>query len=489
MRRKRSHPRQRNRVYGVVLDGGFLAAARVEDGRAVDYTHLADRTSADALRAWLAMESPREPVTVAVLSKEEQSAGLELPKSIAEAHILNAIEAESARRFPSSRGPYSIVAQLDEHSTNGAGNIDAKVFGIPESELQELWDIAKTYDKLRFTLPSMALRTDGVHLVVYPSVAELFAVMGTRTVASAVLRGVPPDWQSASQSDWQVYAEEIATEVRLVITNWISKEILPRNTTQIHLTGPGSLNGYVNQALVRNGYKVALDLVSPLVDMQQLLMVENGRLALQAGLAAAAAVTDLGKVGVLRPPGRSGPDLVTEGRFAGDAPPKLRRAVILFAFLVVVAVGVGSVLPRVLGEHALKNAQAQASEAGRQVVSLGPDISIWNKNQRLENAVKHTVLVKWAALITRIMGTMPSGVKVSDMTLTLSGTSIDVKMVASAYPQSTLPVWMKSLQTIGVTPVVTGFSTNGSATATATTAPDTAHFTLSFSYSKSEGHS
>lgn len=495
---KRKRRQQRSRSWGAVLDGGFLSWARVEDGQAVDHAQLVSSDNTKALKAWLSQIDPKEPVTVSVLSRAQEFTSIELPSDAPPVQLANLIESTSAKQFRTNAGAYSVVACLDD--ATGGTKVPAHVFGIPESEMKELWEVTADRPSLRFTLPAMTVGIDGVHMVVYPTTAELLAVVGGKTKATFGLReSMPQNWREAPDSpEVVVYAEQVADHAHLAIQTWVSKRVVGKAVRTIHLTGPGALVPALSQALARYGYQATMDYVSPSIDFAPLLAADGARgaLAVQAGLAAAAAVADLGKVGVLQPPGRNGPKIVTAKDFREAASPQLKKATVGATIAMALLVLAGTVLPRVLGARDLSNAQAQVAAAKQQIATLRPDIAIWADNHKLSMAAANAERVPWQTLIDAIGATIPQGIAISSMTLTATGRVVKVSVTATANPPTTLPMWMGNLEVKKLAPVVTGFTDNvtttpqggvtgtGSPTAPTSTATGAAHFVMTFSVTK-----
>ena len=180
---------KRQRTYGVLLDGGNLVAVSVEDGQAVDYESFQAADGQSALEAWLNRVKPKERVTVAVVSAQEEFGEVEVSSETPEAMLGVVIEERAARQFPRDRGPFAITSNVD--FATSAPMRKARVFGVPETEVNGLWSIAD--QQARIDAARRAQRDSGQDFVIIARCDELYTSEmgggGTGSMDEAIKRG------------------------------------------------------------------------------------------------------------------------------------------------------------------------------------------------------------------------------------------------------------------------------------------------------------
>jgi len=476
--RNKNKKSRKERSYGILLDGGSLIAVSVEDGQAIDYESIQGESPRAVLDAWFSKVNPRELVTVALVSSNEEFSEVDVSSETPESMLGVVLEERAARQFPKDRGSFSIASQIDNKT--GTPMRKARVFGIPESEMENLWPLSG--EQVRFTLPGMTFTVDGVHLILNRSAIEMLVVSGGTTVEAFVLTHQIP----VSSSPDSINAEEqIATEAHMVLTDWARKQIIPAGLQKIFVTGPGATLQGIQQAFAGRGYQLQMDPISNLVDTRPLSAMDSNRGTpiIMAGIAAAAAVVPLLTTGILGRPGDTLATAKSKSKISGalsgkEATPGLKRMTKLFPIAALVIVIAGSTLPQFLGSMTLNSAKTAQATAQQSATKYSSQIATYNYVTGLKTA-KVTVAqtVPWGTLLPAVLATAPSGLTITNMVITTTGAGIQFVCTVTASPASALPAWLTVLKDRGIAnPTTTGFSVSttggASSTVTFTTAKD-----------------
>jgi len=462
---------KRERSYGILLDGSSLIAVSVEDGQAVDYESIQGSDGRNALETWLARVKPKERVTVAVVSAQEEFGEVEISSETPEAMLGVVIEERASRQFPRDRAPFAITSNID--FATSAPMRKARVFGVPEAEVEGLWTVGG--DNVRFTLPGMAFTVDGVHVVFNASAIELLVVRAGVVVEAYVLNHQLPDPSAANAAN---VSEQIATEAHMVIADWARKQTIPPGLQQLYVTGQGAGQQGIQQAFANRGYHLQMDPISTLVDMRALSAQDSNRgvPVLIAGLAAAAAVAQLNDVGVLSRPGRAPISKKKKSKSGGlsslsgkPASSGLKKAAVIVPILAIVALIAGAVVPRVLGSMTLSTATSNHATAQAQAATYQKEIATYNYVEGL-TVSKATAAntVPWGTLLPALAATEPSGLQITNMIVTSAGSTITFNASVVATPASALPQWLATLEADHVQATTSGFSVDDNNKGTST---------------------
>lgn len=452
---------RRDRRYGILLDGGHLTAVTLDGSQAASIEQVQLDSPAAALGAWWAKVKPRDPVTVAVVSAQEEFAATEVDRAVPEDKLRRAIEAEVEGRFRRDLIPFAVAAHVAAASASPRRPV--RVVGIPDREMAALWALQK--DNLQFTVPAMAIAVDGIHLLAMRSSAELVCVSGGRVVDTFVLAagGVPDT--SAPGAPTAQYVRRLADEVGRVLNDWARSQ-LPVGHRQLFVTGPGALIPELPREIQQTvGWTALPDSVTQGVDLRPLLAADGGRQTnlLYGAVAAAAGAVNLDPAAYLARPGT---DSTSTGRRRDpDASvSRIRRATAAVAGIgVVAAIGVIAV-PSITGHMTLAHAQSTHQAAQVQVSRLTPDIEVYTFDHELGQVKTHDV--KWAPLLTAVEDSLPGGVSIQTLKAAQQGDTVAVSATASASAATLVPQWLTTMtakhwapQTDGVTIASSGVTT------------------------------
>jgi hypothetical protein len=482
---------QRQRRYGVVLDGGRLTAVTTENGQAIEVETVDQPDNLAALESWLAKARPRESVTVTVLSDHEEFCDVEIPSTTPDDRLTVALEQQASEKFRKDQGAFTIAAQLDQRS--GAPRRTARVFGVPEDQMVDLWGVSRSNPNVHFTLPTMAFSVDGLHLAVYYSTSRLVSVQGGIVRASWRLESgrAPSTNGHTPQAEVQAWAEGLADEVKMVFTDWTRKSLALAGNNVLYITGPCAIDTALFHSLSARGFTPQYDRVSSVIDMAPLMYADHNRVnvAIRAGLAAATAVADLGEVGELVRPGHAATSRTAKrrSRASDDVSPGLKQALPVIAVLAIAVIVLGYLVPTEWGSRTLSSAQSTHTTAEATLSKLGPEVQLYEYNQQLSVAQAAASDVDWGTIVPAVMATAPSGVTFEDLSLVASGSSIDVTAQIAANPPSDLPTWISSLQGQSIEATATGTCIQGVAAAAPPAAASSTAGSTTSSASSSSG--
>jgi hypothetical protein len=211
----------------------------------------------------------------------------------------------------------------------------------------------------------------------------------------------------------------------------------------------------------------------------------RANVAMQAGLAAATAVADLGEVGELIRPGHSATRTSKRrARASADVSPELKRAVPIAAVAAAVIIAAGFFVPGFLGQRTLSSAQSANQTATQTLSHLQPEVSLYQYNQQLTIAQAAASSTAWGTIVPAIMATAPQGVTIDTLSLVATGSTVAVTATAHADPPTQVPVWVGTLKGLDTNPATTATcivgvsptpnpSTGGTVAAPTSSAPST----------------
>jgi Tfp pilus assembly protein PilN len=475
----RSRQRRGARRYGVLLDGGALTMVCVEGDEVVAADHLHRATPVEALSAWLAERRPREPVTVSLVAPSEETAEVQLSEGLGPDAMREVIRDRVSGHFAKDAGPFAVVARLREDETG----VLARVAAIPQRLVEGLWRIAKP--NVRFTLPAMTYTTDGLHLAICETSADLFLVDGGQVRESVALACGGRRADGGAESDLSEYADRVAEEVVQARNSWLRRR-LDVAYDRVAVSGAAVPQEALGPAFLQRGIQVSVDRVTERLPGTA-AVGEGDATVFDLALAAAAAVVDAGPVGYLD-------DVVRRRRRRAPALPgqpveidrRLRLALPIAVVAGVIAVAAAAIVPSLNGASTLDAAQSAHAQAQAEQAHYSADISLYHYNEQLKVAVTSQSPLPWGTIAPAIVATVPPGITLSNLSLTGQGQQVKVTAQATASQTSLIPRWLSTLQRRGIVPSVAGVSTGaGSSASSKSTAPGAASFTASFTVPRS----
>jgi hypothetical protein len=460
-------PRKVQRRYGVLLDGGALTMVCLEGDTVIAAGHLTRPTPVEALSAWLAERKPRGQVTVSLVAPSEETAEVPLSAGLPSEAMREVIRERVAAHFPKDAGPFAVAARLREQD----GGVLARVAAVPQKLVEGLWRVAKP--NVRFTLPAMTFTTDGLHLAICETSADLYLVeQGQIREAVALGCGGRQPADGGTEPDLSEYADRVAEEVVQARNSWLRRR-LQVAYDKILVSGSGVPESELGEAFRHRGVQVAVDPVAERLPDTGSLKQQDGGL-LRWGLALAAAVVDAGPVGYLddvtrrarRQKTLPGEEVVVDGR--------LRKALPAVAAVGVLAIALAAIIPPLAGKRALDAAQSAHATALSQQAHYSYDIQLFQYNQRLQTAINSHHGLPWGTLVPAVLATVPQGITVNSLSLNGGAGSVRVTAQATAADPSLIPDWLAVLQGQHLNPTVSSVSTSGSGSSAATPSGTTA---------------
>ncbi len=451
--------RRTQRRYGALLDGGSLTVVTLEGDRVVGSDTFSGATPVEVLATWLAEQKPRGPVTVSVVAPSEETAEVPLSAGLATQAMREIIRDKVAGHFPKDAGPFAVVARLKDQD----GGVTARVAAIPQRLVEGLWRVAKP--NVRFTLPAMTYTTDGLHLAVCETSADLYLVEGGQVREAVALGcGGRRPAEDRQEPDLSEYADRVAEEVVQARNSWLRRRI-DVAYDRVLVSGSGIPQPELTEAFRHRGVQLSIDTVTDRPpDVSSVGGSDSNMLRL--GLALAAAVVDAGPVGYLDDGTRRGHRrAVTDQEGLVDKRlPKVLVGVVAVGILAAVA---ASVLPSLAGKQALESAQSAHARALSEQARYQNDIDLFQYNRALGEAVQQHQGLPWSTILPAIVSTVPAGVTLNTLAVNASGSSVKVTAEATAAPVSLVPQWLSVLQAKGLDPSVASVSTGQQASATA----------------------
>lgn len=445
-------PRKGQRRYGVLLDGGALTMVCLEGEQIVESDHLSRPTAVEALSAWLAERKPKGPVTVSLVAPSEETAEVALSDGLASDAMREVIRERVAGHFPKDAGPFAVVARLRHQD----GGLLARVAAIPQRMIEGLWRVAKP--NVRFTLPAMTYTTDGLHLAVCETSADLYLVtQGQVREAVALACGGRKSASEGEEPDLSEYADRVAEEVVQARNSWLRRR-LDVAYDKVAVAGSAVPRAELTDAFRHRGIEVSADRITEsLPDAAALPDGETGLLGL--ALALAAAVVDAGPIGYLD-------DVARRRRRVATAPgepvvidTRLKRALPMVVGAGILAVAAAAIVPSLDGNSALSTAQTEHAAAVAQQAHYSGDIALYQYTQQLQVAVAAHQGLAWGKIVPAVVATVPQGITLSTLSLKAQGTMVKVTAQATAAQTSLVPKWLAILQRQHLDPSVAGVTT------------------------------